>query len=213
MIFDPATKVVDADGYVRYTSSILMDSRGGTLRVIDWFPYCSVALSSSLHLTSGIRTNDGKTVAEFKKWLLDLQDWIMNNRKRYKYLVKSMYEWQNKYFNKSNHVIFGDIESLNSPTDPKSTAKSQLIVHPEGVQLGDFRSSLGMCNAPRLDKSAPHGNPESFVVNHIIYWTDKRSVHQLSMITDAYIVQEFINDLDTYIETGRIDDNWILEFC
>ncbi len=54
-----------------------------------------------------------------------------------------------------------------------NTDKPQLIVHPQEVQLGDFRSSigvypqvsinrdfsssLGMCNAPGLDKSAPHG--------------------------------------------------------
>jgi 5'-3' exonuclease len=35
------------------------------------------------------------------------------------------------------------------------TAKSQLIVHPEGVRLGDFRSSIGV-----YDKSAPHGMQE-----------------------------------------------------
>ncbi len=34
--------------------------------------------------------------------------------------------------------------------------KIQLILQPEGVRLGDFRSNLGMCHTPRLDKSAPH---------------------------------------------------------
>jgi histone acetyltransferase (RNA polymerase elongator complex component) len=33
-----------------------------------------------------------------------------------------------------------------------STGKSQLLVHPEGVRLMDFRSSIGV-----YDKSAPHG--------------------------------------------------------
>jgi hypothetical protein len=40
-----------------------------------------------------------------------------------------------------------------------NTAKSQLIVHPEGVRLGDFGSSIGGSERPPwYDKSAPHGN-------------------------------------------------------
>ena len=48
-----------------------------------------------------------------------------------------------------DEVRLGDFRSSK---EVHTTAKHQLIVHPEGVRLGDFRSSIGV-----YDKSAPHG--------------------------------------------------------
>jgi hypothetical protein len=42
----------------------------------------------------------------------------------------------------------------------KSTVKSQLLVHPEGVRLMDFRSSIGV-----YDKSTPHGTALNTIVD------------------------------------------------
>jgi WD40 repeat protein len=84
-------------------------------------------------------------------------------------------DFVNTVFAIDNIIISGSWDytiKIWDRTTLKCTTKSQLIVPPEGVRLGDFRSSievypqvsinrdfsssLGMCNAPGLDKSAPH---------------------------------------------------------
>jgi signal transduction histidine kinase/CheY-like chemotaxis protein len=58
-------------------------------------------------------------------------------------------------------VLSGCVDTQERLQSQCTTDKSHLIVHPEGVRLGDFSSSLGMCNTPGLDKSTPHGTDKS----------------------------------------------------
>jgi hypothetical protein len=101
--------------------------RHPTLRVIDWLPYISLRSNT---LYPNIRTNSGKTVAEFKEWLIGLLEWILRNRSKYMYLLEPKYEWQSTLFNSENHEIaFGAIETINSPASPPESEDRYLVQH------------------------------------------------------------------------------------
>lgn len=59
--------------------------------------------------------------------------------------------------------------------------------------------------------NSPNSPPKSegrYLVRHHIYWTDYRSTHELSMLSDAHVVMSFITEL----EEMDLPDDWILCF-
>ena len=87
--------------------------------------------------------------------------------RRYTYLSKPKYKWQEQFFTKDNNkqIMFGDIISLNSETEP-----------------------------PKYKPDS--NNPKPYYLKHHIYWTDKRQPEYICMETDAILIQQFIDELN-----------------
>jgi len=91
------------------------------LRIIDWLPYAKDRCKTHNILATpytGIRTNSKKTVKELKAWLIGFREWILDNRNNYIYLPEPKYEWQEKFYANKGRLLFGDIDSINSPVKP-----------------------------------------------------------------------------------------------
>lgn len=100
-----------------FKEGIALALRHACLRVIDWLPYSSLCGNC---LYPNIKVNDNKTVKTFREWLYGLLAWIQENKVKYTYLSKPKYKWQEQFFTKDNNkqIMFGDIISLNSETEP-----------------------------------------------------------------------------------------------
>lgn len=90
-------------------------------RIIGCLPY--IWQSSSEHKGvdtpyTSIRSNSGKTVADFRSWLVGLREWILDNRNKYIYLMEPKYDWQRPFYTSRYKVLFGDITVINSPNKP-----------------------------------------------------------------------------------------------
>ena len=172
---NPASLAEDDPEVIDFLENESQSCDNAILRIIHWFPYTEKSMSDPKHPPpySSIRSNENKTFGEFKSWLVGLREWILDNRAKYIYLPKPKYDWQIPFYPNKGTILFGDIESMNSPDKPVRT------IH-----------------------------PNLFLVQHTIYWTDKRSLRQMEMIHDAMLVQRFID----YIENMGIDDNWLVKF-
>lgn len=128
---NPATLQDDKPGEYPddYTEYIPLSLRHPTLRVIDWLPYASLRGNNQQY--PNIRTNDNKTISEFKEWLIGLVEWILTNRNKYMYLLEPKYEWQSKLFDDKHRgeIAFGHIETINSPTLPPKSEYKYLVQH------------------------------------------------------------------------------------
>lgn len=172
---EPTTNTEENPDDVDYQEPNSQSCDNAILRIIHWFPYTEKSMSDPKHPPpySSIRSNANKTFGEFKSWLVGLREWILDNRAKYIYLPKHKYDWQIPFYPNKDTILFGDIESMNSPDKPDRT------IH-----------------------------PNLFLIQHTIYWSDKRPLRQMDMIHDAMLVQRFID----YIENMGIDDNWLVKF-
>jgi hypothetical protein len=116
---------------------------------------------------------------------------------------------QEKTMQNKKTIAYKLVCNCNNTVNPTSlelnennnTDKSQLIVHPNGIRLGDFRSSI--VETERPPKSVPHGTAHNEL--HRLSLQEHNNKYQLSVQPEEGCLGDFSSSIGVSVQHHRYD--------